>query len=203
MTAVDPSREMLGHARHKSDDVRWVNSYSDDMPFSTGEFSGAVATLTIHHWPNRRASFTEIRRILKTGTRFVIFSSTPEQMNSYWIGHYFPRTMASTIWRMPTAETVSLALVAAGFTEPRCVPWFVPDDLMDLFWYAGKDRSDLYFDPTYRAGISGFREYCSDHELEDGLRRLRSDLDTGHWREVRRAAETLIGDYCFFVAEAV
>ena len=83
------------------------------------------------------------------------------------------------------------------------MPWFVPADLRDLFWHAGYDRPELYFDPEFRFGISAFREHCPDEELYTGLERLRTDLDTGHWYVLRRAADTSGSDYCFFVADSV
>ena len=202
MTGVDPSTEMLAHARAKSGDVRWMSGSSDTLPLNANTFDGTVATLTIHHWADLSRAFLEVRRVVKSGERFVVFSATPEQTSAYWVGHYFPKALAAAVRQMPTQESVALALRGAGFSEPQFVPWQVPSDLTDLFWYAGKDHPELYFSSAFRMGVSAFREHCTPRDLESGLAKLRADLDTGRWQNIRTAAQTAIGDYCFFIAEA-
>ena len=203
MTGLDPSSEMLGKARAKSSSVEWHQGRGENIGLPPASFDGAMTTLTIHHMPDRAKVFAQVRRVLKPGAPFVIFSATPDQTQHYWVGHYWPRAMMTSIWHMPTQETVSLALASAGFSEPEFIPWWTPPDLQDLFWYAGKDRPELYFDPEFRAGISAYREHCSVEELSQGLSQLRADLDSGHWRKIRAAAEYPGGDYCFFVSRAL
>ena len=202
MTGADPSSEMLSSAKSKRKDISWVRGSAENMPFGNEVFVGAVAVLTIHHWQNLQKGFSEIRRVLASDSRLVIFSSTPEQTNAYWLKHYFPEAIESATKILPTRETIELTLSKARFRNIRYVPWNVPSDLIDHFWYSGKDRPELYLDAAYRKGISGFRVHCSDRELKEGLAKLQSDIESGRWHDVRARADHDGGDYCFVIAES-
>lgn len=199
MTGLEPSEEMLSRARTKSEAITWVPGQAEALPFADGAFAAVVTTLTIHHMKDRPRAFAEIHRVLKPAGRFAIFAALAELTGAYWLRHYFPRTIAGE----PSRADIELYLRGAGFTQLQVAPWQVPPDIVDLFWYAGKDRPELYFDARFRNGISSFRLHCPADELESGLAQLRRDLDSGRWRDIRASVENNIGDYCFFVSEAV
>ncbi len=103
---------------------------------------------------------------------------------------------------MPTLDAVCGALAAAGFARIASDPFEVPEDLVDLFLYAGKHRPALYLDPAVRAGISTFaRGLCPPDELERGLAALATDIETGAIDAVIASYAHDKGDYLFVVAE--
>src|SRR5688572_25181761 len=175
-TGIDPSSEMLLTAKTKSDKVNWLNGIAEELPFSDNSFDGAIATLTIHHWKNIENGFKEIARVIKPGSRLVIFTSSPEQMDGYWLNHYFPELIKRSSLQMPSVETVELALKHAGFTINTFEKYFVQDDLQDLFLQCGKNRPEIYFDENVRRGISTFAALANKEEVDAGLKMLADDI---------------------------
>ncbi|MEI6021571.1 MAG: class I SAM-dependent methyltransferase, partial [Bacteroidota bacterium] len=65
----------------------------------------------------------------------------------------------------------------AGFENIRQEKFFVTNDLQDLFLYSGKCRPEIYMDPSVRAGISSFHLSVYGDEVENGLAKLKQDID--------------------------
>lgn len=198
---IDPSAKMLDEAKEKFPGVNWLSGSAENIPLQNEFFDGAIATLTIHHWNNPKTSFKEINRVLKPGCRFVLFSSTPEQMQGYWLNYYFPQMMAEANNKMPSLLLVEEALNAAGFQITETETYFVKDDLQDLFLYSCKNKPELCFDENIRNGISTFALTNNKEEVENGLNKLRYDIDNNNLEAVIRKYENQLGDYIFIVAE--
>jgi len=198
---VEPSNKMLDVARSRSSDITWVEGVAGRLPFKDAHFDGAIATLTIHHWKDLHKGFGELYRVLKSNTRLVIFTATPEQMQGYWLNYYFPAMMESSIRQMPSFETVSDALTTAGFVLAGTEKYNIQDDLQDLFLYAGKNKPELYFDENIRAGISSFSALANAAEVERGLMQLRGDIDSGRFNCIRSKFANSPGDYLFLTAK--
>ena len=169
---------MLAQAWQKSSTIAWAQSSADAPSFPDAAFNGAICTLAIHHFPDLESPFAEVRRTLHSGS-FVIFTGLAEQMRHYWLCHYFPETMARSIEKMPSESQVRAALSRSGFKSVKVTPFFVTNDLKDLFLYSGKHRPGLYLDPAVRANMSSFANLAPTAELQDGLARLTADLQSG------------------------
>ncbi len=200
-TGIDPSAQMLSAAMEKSSDVHWISGTAEDLPFNDHSFDGAITTLTVHHWKDREQGLREVSRVLKHGSRFVIFTSSPEQMDGYWLNHYFPVVMQRGTENMPSASGIIDALYRAGFDEVQTEKYFVKDDLQDFFLQSGKNRPEIYFDEHIQKGISTFASMASKDEIERGLQKLRYDLDHDLFDAVRNRYENDHGDYMFIVAQ--
>ena len=196
---IDPSMNMLEKARSKNNTVTWIQASADAIPVADSFFTGAVATLTIHHWQDLEKSFREINRVLQPDTRFVLFTSTPEQMHGYWLNHYFPAMMKASAEKMPSFATVSNAAEKAGFTITETEKYFVKPDLQDLFLYSGKHDPERYFDPAIRNGISSFSLFSTPEQTETGLSQLRRDVDNGSFYKIKERYENTDGDYLFIL----
>ena len=195
---VDPSVPMLGEARLKSSKVHWVQGSSEKIPFADSFFAGAMATLTIHHWKDLNRSFAELSRVLKPNSRLVVFTSLPEQMNGYWLNHYFPEMMKDSIVRMPALDVLISASSSARLRLAKREKYFVHDTLEDLFLYAGKHHPEIYFDPVVRGGMSSFTALSNKDEVTAGLQHLRKDLDKDQFKTVKQQYANDLGDYSFF-----
>jgi SAM-dependent methyltransferase len=101
--------------------------------------------LTIHHWGNLEKGFSELSRVLKKDGKIVIFTSTPQQMQGYWLNHYFPKMMMDSIRQMPTPENVIAAMENAKIAIVKTEKYFIQPDLEDKFLYCGKHNPELYF----------------------------------------------------------
>jgi len=203
---VDRSGAMLATARAKRSRVSWLAGDAARLPFRDAAFDGVLCTLALHHMGDHRAVFDEVRRILASGPSgsddsdhrpFVIFTSDPDLMSRYWLTDYFPTMMGRAMRQMPPIGTVERLLRAAGFAHVEVEPYAVRPDLEDLFLFAGKHRPSMYLDPRVRAGISSFANLSTREEVEAGLARLASDVDTGAMDRVIRDAETERGEYLF------
>jgi ubiquinone/menaquinone biosynthesis C-methylase UbiE len=197
---VEPSETMIEQARQKSDSVVWTQTIAEELPFENEFFGAALATLAIHHWKNLEKAFAEIQRVLKNGCNFVIFTAFPEQMENYWLNHYFPKMLKDSITVMPARRVIESALNSAGFTITGEEKYYVRPDLQDLFLYSGKQRPELYLNAQVRNGISSFSALSNGQEVETGLQKLSDDLENGNFAEIARKYESDSGDYCFIVA---
>jgi SAM-dependent methyltransferase len=203
MTGVDSSDTMLAVARAKCPGVEWHRASAEALPFAEATFAGAVCTNAVHHFDNLRRAFREIARVLCPDGRFVILSSTPEQMRSYWLNAYFPAAMRRAIDEMPSRDGIEAALAEGGIRLIHVEPYHVPPDVADLFLYAGKHRPALYLDPAVRAGISTFA-VADTGDVAAGVERLRHDIETGqidHVVDTYRKSNAAIGDYIFYTAQ--
>ncbi|WP_199900107.1 class I SAM-dependent methyltransferase [Caldalkalibacillus mannanilyticus] len=89
MVGVDVSDEMIRQAQEKMKEINWNIADVKKLPFSSRTFKGATCILAIHHFDHLVEAFQEVYRVIDEG-RFVIFTSSPEQMDRYWLKEYFP-----------------------------------------------------------------------------------------------------------------
>lgn len=197
--AFDQSEAMLAQARPKSDAVVWSRHDVEQIGLESGFFDAAICSLAIHHFRDLARAFREVARVLKPAGRFVIFTSTPEQMNGYWLNEYFPGMMARSSEQMPSLEDVRRAL-PRGLVIRRTRPFVIEPDLEDFFLYSGKQRPEMYLSREVRDGISSFRNLCPEQELASGLASLAADIESGRIGTVMRRYDNEAGDYLFVVA---
>ena len=200
-TGVDPSEKMLDLARAKAPHIQLLVGSAENIPADNDTFDHIIATLTLHHWNDLNAGFTELHRVLKNHGKIVIYTSCPSQMQHYWLNNYFPNMMAHSIERMPSLDQVRAALSQAQLTVTHTEPYHVTRELQDFVLYAGKDRPELYFNEQYRKGISSFNSLANQAEIEAGLRALKHDLETQRFDVMRSTYDSNLGDYTFLVAQ--
>ena len=200
VTGVDISREMLDVAGQKSGAVTWAQADVAQLPFADGTYGGATCVLGVHHFANLPKAFEQVYRVLSRG-RFVIFTSTPEQMRTYWLNEYFPIAMATAIGQMPTLGAVCDALRAAGFNHIGAESFLVTPALEDLFLYSGKYAPEIYLNDAVRRGISTFADLATPGEIISGCDALARDMESGRIDQVIEGCSSPCGDYTFVVAE--
>jgi ubiquinone/menaquinone biosynthesis C-methylase UbiE len=199
--AVDPSDIMLEAAAKKSDSINWIKGTAENISSEANAFDGAIATLTIHHWQNMNLGFAELSRVLKQGSKLVFFTSAPEQTNGYWLAHYFPTIIPESAKGLPAIELIEKSAKENGFKFNLREDYFVKEDLEDLFLQSGKHKPEIYFNEEVRKGISTFALNKNQKEIQEGLLRLRNDLDSGNFNSVKQNYDNAIGDYCFLLFE--
>lgn len=196
---VDPSQRMMDEAKAGESSVQWKQGSAESIPFGNRFFDGAIATLTMHHWTGMEAAFAELVRVMKPQARLVVFTSTPDQMKGYWLNEYFPVMLHDSIAQMPSQERITEALRSTAFVVEKTEKYFVRPDLEDGFLYIGKTDPERYFDENIRKGISSFAALAHQQEVNTGLMKLRSDMETGNFESVRAKYENDRGDYLFLV----
>ncbi|SEB56116.1 class I SAM-dependent methyltransferase [Paenibacillus sp. GP183] len=198
---MDLSPLMIDSARKKSKELEWYLSDVENMTFLDGQFNGAVCILAIHHFRDLVNSFKEINRILCEGSRFVIFTSSPEQMQRYWLKEYFPEMMNASISQMPNTLAVEKALLDSGFQMLGYESFMIQPNLQDFFLYSGKYRPEIYLRPEVRNGISSFASLACEDEVNEGTKKLEEDLKSGIFKQRSKSYVSELGDYLYIVAE--
>jgi ubiquinone/menaquinone biosynthesis C-methylase UbiE len=198
---IDPSKEMLAKAMLNYPNINWQVGQADNTGLTSESVAGIVGSLTVHHWPVIEQGFSELFRVLEKNGRIVIFSSTAEQMQGYWLNEYFPKMMDLSIQQMQGFETIKQGLEVAGFEDVKIELYSIKPDLEDLFLYCGKHRPERYLDPQIRNGISSFSDLANLVEVKRGLKLLESDLLSGRIWEVIENYENNKGDYLFFIGQ--
>jgi SAM-dependent methyltransferase len=176
-----------------------VQGTAENIPLPDDSIDGAIATLTLHHWPSIENGFKELARVLKPGSSLEIFTFTPEQERGYWFNHFFPEMMKRGRQKSVSLETITEAAHHSGLELAGTEKYFVGDDLQDMFGYSGKNDPERYFDPAIIKGISYFSIYADKAEVEDGLRELRISIDNGSFSAIKQQYENDLGDYLFVV----
>ncbi|MBW4579575.1 MAG: class I SAM-dependent methyltransferase [Tildeniella nuda ZEHNDER 1965/U140] len=200
-TGIDHSSVMLKKASRKSLDITWCVADAEDLPFDSESFDGVIITLALHHFENSVRVFRESARILKVGSPLVLFTSTAEQMENYWLNHYFPKAMQRSITQMPTLPDTLDSLQQGGFYIDKLEPYFVLPDLQDFFLYSGKHRPEIYLDERIRRGSSTFATLADQDEVSEGCAKLSDDIVSGHFKQVcNQYYDDQIGDYIFIRA---
>lgn len=168
--AIEPSIELIRQRRAAAAAV--VQGHAENLPFDDNSFEASMAVLTIHHWADQEKGLKEMRRV--TRERVVLLTFDPSHRGS-WLTDYIPELVALDERQMPKMTEYEKWL---GPVEISAVP--VPHDCTDGFLYAYWWRPLSYLDPRIRSGMSSFWKI---DKVAEGLRRLKSDLDTGNWEQ--------------------
>ncbi|MDN5200639.1 class I SAM-dependent methyltransferase [Fulvivirgaceae bacterium BMA10] len=199
MIGIDPSVEMLKIAKAKNANIQWYIGNVENIQLEDEVVDGAIASLTIHHWPDLQKGFEEMNRVLKKNSRLVIFTSTPHQMKGYWLNYYFPKMLEDSMHQMPTYEKVAACLENNSFHILGTEKYFVKEDLEDLFLQSGKYNPSLYLNKQVRRGISSF-SLAQAKEVTSGLEKLEDDIESGIIDSIIEKYKHDEGDYLFIMA---
>ena len=195
VVSVEPSRVMI--AQRPPGSAPAVQAVAERLPIQTNAVDAALAVLTVHHWGDLAKGLAEMRRIARR--RVVVFTWDHTLFRRFWlVSEYLPpAAQTDADLAVPIAKLVSL------LGDPRIVPVPVPHDCVDGFGGAYWRRPHAYLDPAVQAGMSLFA-LTSKAALQQGLSRLRADLDSGAWdrdHDDLRDKEQLDLGYRLLVAE--
>ncbi len=202
LIGIDPSEKMLTEAKSQNSNVDWRLGSVEKTGLSENSIDGILATLTIHHWNDLEKGFKELNRVLKSKGRIVMFTSTPKQMQGYWLNHYFPKMLEDSIKQMPSFDAVKKAMEKNNIEIEKTEKYAIRPDLEDQFLYCGKEFPDLYFDDNIRQGISSFSSLANQDEVKEGLSKLKEDIKTGRILKVMELYKNDLGDYLYIVGKS-
>jgi len=198
---IDPSIEMLKKAQSQNKNIQLKIGSAEKTHLPQNSVDGIIASLTIHHWSNLTRAFSELEYILKPNGKIIIFTSTPKQMQGYWLNHYFPKMLEDSMLQMPTLKTVQKVMNTAGLEIVETETYSIRQDLQDQFLYCGKQNPELYFDESIRHGISSFSALASIDEVQNGLAKLRKDIDSEKIKDIIKSYNNDFGDYLYIIGE--
>lgn len=168
VSAVEPSAEMI--RQRPASAARVVQASAERMPFEDKIFDASMAVLTVHHWEDKAAGFSEMRRV--TRGPIVVLTFDPS-FRGAWLTDYFPGLIELDETQMPMMPDY-----ARWLGRVKSVPVLVPHDCFDGFLYAYWRRPEMYLDRCVRSSISSF---WSIDGVEAGMSRLDRDIKSGEW----------------------
>jgi SAM-dependent methyltransferase len=174
VTPVEPSAAM--RAQRPAHLCPAVDATAEALPFPDDCFDAAMATVTIHQWPDLWRGLRELRRVSRGPV--VILTFDPGAVAEFWLADYVPSLMEAASHRDPPIDEVRTAL--GGATRITPVP--IPLDCIDGFIEAYYGRPERLLEPQVRAAQSAWA-FADPCEVETGLARLRVNLDSGTWDE--------------------
>jgi len=174
VTAVEPSASM--RAQRPAHLTEAIDATSEQLPFDANSFDAAMATFTVHQWPDLGAGLREMRRV--TSGPIAILTCDPALVQRYWLNDYAPEVMATEASRFPELGRISGYL--GGDVDVIPVP--IPLDCTDGFSEAWYGRPEGLLDPGVRLANSAWSFVGRDVEqrFESDL---RADLESGAWDE--------------------
>lgn len=171
VVAVEPAMTMI--RQRPAGSAPAVQASATDLPFRDDGFAGALAVLTVHHWPDRARGLDELARVARR--RVVVVTWDPSASGFWLIDDYFPEIVEIDRRCFPTMEDCRRAF---GRVDVETLP--IPHDCVDGFLGAYWRRPHAYLDAGVRSAISAFAK-THPATLESGLERLRRDLADGTW----------------------
>jgi len=174
VVAVEPSASM--RAQRPPHRVPAVDATAETLPFDDGAFDAAMATITVHQWPDPWAGLANVRRVTRGPVVILCFDRFAEA--GFWLHEYCPEVVAIDQGRDPDLERIAEAI--GPRSEVQVV--HLPLDCVDGFAEAFYGRPERMLDPAVRAAQSGWA--LLDPGIEDRMvERLTADLESGAWDE--------------------
>lgn len=156
---LDASAGMIAAARREAPEVReFHHGRAEDLPFDDGEFDAVLMRMVVHHLEREKA-FAETRRVLRGGGRFLITTSDPDAIGTFWLGAYFPSAAEIDRARFPSGETLRRELEARDFVDIQVLPFalarrFDRDSALEKLRARAYSTLALISDEEYEAGIA-------------------------------------------------
>lgn len=90
---VDASTGILKRALAKFSNLTYICGDVTSLPLKSGTFDAAFAVQVLHHVKNKIQFISEAHRILRKGGRIAIDSCSHQQMRTFWLYYYFPKSL--------------------------------------------------------------------------------------------------------------
>lgn len=172
VTAVEPSASM--RAERPANRVRAIDGVADALPFADDAFDAAMASVTIHQWPDLEAGLGEMRRVASGPV--VILTFDPVVPEHWWLPDYIPELFEVEAARMPPLDRIAVAL--GGQVETSIVP--IPADCLDGFGQAMFATPERVLQPEVRRAMSAW-SFVDPARVTEAIGQLSADLASGEW----------------------
>ncbi|HVQ60160.1 MAG TPA: class I SAM-dependent methyltransferase [Solirubrobacterales bacterium] len=169
--AVEPSATM--RAQRPPGAAPAIEARAEALPFEDDSFDAAMASVTIHHWPEQAAGLAEMRRVARGPV--VVFSFDLPALPP-WQWELLREPIELELPRFRAIEEVEAGL--GGRTRIERIP--TPADCADGFFEAFWNRPEALLDPRLRA-CQSIWELLEPGEEERIVERLGAALEAGEW----------------------
>jgi demethylmenaquinone methyltransferase / 2-methoxy-6-polyprenyl-1,4-benzoquinol methylase len=136
VTGLDFSERMLERARHKSDEIEWVQGDAEKLPFEDASFDAATVGFGVRNLADLERGLAELRRVLRPGGRVAILEITKPggllaPFYRLWFDGFVPLLgkvlpggaaytyLPASVRRFPGPDELAGLLRGAGFEDVR------------------------------------------------------------------------------------
>lgn len=112
---VEPSDGMRQKAVKKNPNLIITKGNHEKIPYNDGFFDFIYMTDVIHHVPDLKKMFDEIRRVLKESGKLCIMTQSHAQIENRFYAAYFPSTVLVDKKRYPDIDQIQKEAVEAKF----------------------------------------------------------------------------------------
>jgi ubiquinone/menaquinone biosynthesis C-methylase UbiE len=166
VTGVDRNPQMLAVARevttHVYPPIEWIEADVATLPLEDASFDVAVCQFAVQFFPDRRAAFSEIRRVLGPGGRLAFSVIRGAALHRPWIvlaealdAHVSKQAgdTVRSIFAVESIDDVRTELQLAGFSGVRIENRFAPARYPSFADFAGFETASMPTPPEVAASI--------------------------------------------------
>jgi SAM-dependent methyltransferase len=170
---VDREPSMLARAAGKG--LQTIEGDAQRLPVADASFDAVMLVSMLHHVEDPAVALAEAQRVLRPGGHLALMVFTREDTEASRLSDYFPSTRAWMLETHSTRDELLALLPGARQIE------VVYRDLEDGSLAALQAYPEKLIDPAWHRQTSYFERLARDHpgELQDGLARLRADVEAG------------------------
>jgi SAM-dependent methyltransferase len=118
LAGLDTSAGMLAKAQMRVQGVPLIRGEAEYLPLPDHSFDRVFCINAIHHFPNKPAFLTEVRRVLRPGGVLLSVGLDPHRGLDHWhVYDYFQESLAIDRQRYPSAEVFREWMTIAGFED--------------------------------------------------------------------------------------
>ncbi|MFI8685762.1 class I SAM-dependent methyltransferase [Rossellomorea sp. NPDC077527] len=178
--ALEPSEIMRNQGKQHIN-MTWKEGFAERIPLEEKSVDGIICTLASHHFQELSLCFREMKRVLKEDGKIVIFTLDPRLCEEEcWLFDYFGPILKNAYKIHPPMKDLSKLLQEQVERPVDIVPYPLPYDLMDQFFFTGWRKPELYLDKDFQRGTSPL---AKEEEVKRCLDQLHTDLENGKWHE--------------------
>jgi SAM-dependent methyltransferase len=198
LTDVAPAMTRRAHGK-LAPSTACIVADAGHLPLADATFDCAISINVMRHVPDRGAALREARRVLRDGP-LIVKVSTAETIAADWVHAYFPTLLDHQPPYFSDDDLIrEMRVVGFARVDLDCV---VYEDDADGSFQTLKHYPEHLLDEQHLRNTAVFKR-LPEHELQSGIARLRSDMESGAVVEVIERHRDLMerhGDGTIFIA---